>query len=110
MNVFYFPLVKPLSHVGTGPHMGNVLLALQIATCCQLHQCHHLQLHQPQPHYTQHQPRSHNQQQPLQIKFVMMLTSTFSMMRAGILTLAKLIIVIAPDQPPQARTGKGLVI
>ena len=99
MNVFYFPLVKPLSHVGTD---GIVLLALQIAVCCQLHQ--------PQPHQPQHQPRSHNQQQPLQIKFVMMLTSTFSMMRAGILTLAMLNIVIIMDPDSRARTGKDLVI
>ena len=105
MNVFYFPLVKPLSHVGTD---GIVLLAQQIAVCCQLHQHHHLQLHQPQPHHPQLQPRSHKQQQPLQIKFVMMSTSTFSIMEVGILILVEVVIVIQSDI--QARTGKGLVI
>ena len=107
MNVFYFPLVKPLSHVGTD---WIVLLALQIAVCCQLHHYHHLQLQQLQPHQPQLQPRRQNQQQQLQIKFVMMSTLTFSMMRAGILTLAELNIVITTDPHSQARTGKDLVI
>ena len=107
MNVFYFPLVKPLSHVGTD---WIVLLALQIAVCCQLHHYHHLQLQQLQPHQPQLQPRRQNQQQQLQIKFVMMSTLTFSMMRAGILNLLKLLIVITVIQPSQAPTGKGPVI
>ena len=107
MNVYYFPLVKQLSHVGTD---GIVFLAPPIAVCCHLHQHHHQQLHQPQPHHPQHQLRSHNQPQLFQIKFAMMLTSTFSMMRAGILTLAKLNIVITTDPHSRARTGKDLVI